>query len=335
MKILVTGSSGTIGSVVVAMLHNAGHTVIGVDSTIAAPWTHESCGMYVHYNVDIRNYEAMSAIISHWLPDAVIHLAGAKVGNPDYLMSVNAAATRQLFKLLTHQNCRTFVFANTSSKYTDVTHNCIDSSDERLATRHKKIPPYAISKLNAENFLKEWLNRSMYSDGTVYVSIPTAVSLNIFQLMDARTPATPTYLEQIEKAYSDNKPFEVYTHNNIPFMRSYVSVRDVAVAFVLAAQKNHGKGQYIDLDICADTPHTGVDIYLEFMYGAGIHPTSVIVDRGIDTFGPSFVNFSKDELIEKRLTPNLIGDNRKAYEVLKWKPRVGLRDIITHFKSQQ
>lgn len=333
MKILVTGSSGIIGRAVVDMLYSAGHTVIGVDSIIDVPWTHESCGMYVHYSVNIRDSAAMSAIISRWLPDAVIHLAGAKRGSPDFLMDANTRATQLLYKLLTHQNCRTFVFANTSSKYTDITRSCMSTSDEPLKVRNKKISPYAISKVKAEFLLKNWLNLEV-EDAEVYESVPTAVSLNIFQLMDATTSDTPTYIEQIKLAYRANKPFEVYTHNNIPFMRSYVSVRDVAMAFVLAATKNHGKGQYIDLDICADTPHTGVDIYLEFMYGAGILPTKVIVDIGVDTFGPSFVNFTKDDLIEKRLTPNLIGDNRKAYEILKWKPHDTLREVVTSFKSE-
>lgn len=88
MKVLVTGSSGLIGSEAVEYYEQAGHHVIGVDNNMRAEffghqgdtlWNlkrlKESTQNFVHYGIDIRDRQALFELFSGQVFDLIIHCA--------------------------------------------------------------------------------------------------------------------------------------------------------------------------------------------------------------------------------------------------------------------
>jgi len=88
MKILVTGSSGLIGSEVVSHFHNLGWEVHGIDNNMRAnffgadgsnQWNQSrlqvSLKGFWHHELDIRNRQAILECVSELRPDAVVHAA--------------------------------------------------------------------------------------------------------------------------------------------------------------------------------------------------------------------------------------------------------------------
>jgi CDP-paratose 2-epimerase len=100
MKVLVTGSSGLIGSEAVLWFDQQGHTVVGVDNNMRADFfgpKGDTSWMlarlkdktrFRHVNADIRDRAAMFALWQEYRPDLIIHCAAQP--------SHDLAATRPL-----------------------------------------------------------------------------------------------------------------------------------------------------------------------------------------------------------------------------------------------
>lgn len=87
-KILVTGSSGLIGSEVVTFFSNSGSTLHGVDNNMrevffgpqgSTRWNQQrlqsSLANFHHHELDIRDRAAVLALVAEIRPDAVVHTA--------------------------------------------------------------------------------------------------------------------------------------------------------------------------------------------------------------------------------------------------------------------
>ena len=152
MRVLVTGSDGYIGQVLVPMLERSGHEVVGLDSGLfrdcvfpgqptAAPPTIWS---------DVRDVAA-----DHLAGfEAVLHLAGLSndpLGdlNPQVTYDINHAASVRLARLAKSQGVTRFVFASSCSNYGTSGDGFLDES----APVHP-VTPYAESKVLAERDLK-------------------------------------------------------------------------------------------------------------------------------------------------------------------------------------
>jgi CDP-paratose 2-epimerase len=88
MKVLITGSSGLIGSEAVAWFDGQGHTVLGVDNNMRrdffgekgdTSWMlkrlKERTRHFTHVPADIRDRAAMLKLFDEWRPDLIIHCA--------------------------------------------------------------------------------------------------------------------------------------------------------------------------------------------------------------------------------------------------------------------
>jgi CDP-paratose 2-epimerase len=88
MKVLITGSSGLIGSEAVKYFDGLGCEVIGIDNNMRALFFGTKGDTtpilnnlnlitknFLHLNVDIRNRSEINNIFSYYLPDAIIHCA--------------------------------------------------------------------------------------------------------------------------------------------------------------------------------------------------------------------------------------------------------------------
>jgi CDP-paratose 2-epimerase len=138
MKILVTGSSGLIGSEAVTYFDERGHQIVGIDSNMRAvffgeqgdtTWNRDrllaSTKNFKHFDLDIRNREDIFRFFSEHKFDAVIHCAAqpshdkaAQIALMDF--DVNAVGTVNLLEAA-RQNFpdSPFIHVSTNKVYGD------------------------------------------------------------------------------------------------------------------------------------------------------------------------------------------------------------------------
>jgi nucleoside-diphosphate-sugar epimerase len=147
MRVLVTGHLGYIGTVMVPMLLQKGHQVVGLDSDLYARSTFGD-GIVDVPNIkkDVRDVEKKD--LQGF--DAVIHLAGLSndpLGdlNPDLTYEINHRASVRLAEFSKEVGIRRFIFSSSCSNY--------GAGGEDLLNEHSAfnpVTPYGISKVMVE-----------------------------------------------------------------------------------------------------------------------------------------------------------------------------------------
>ncbi len=147
MRVLVTGHKGYIGTVMVPMLLNAGHEVVGLDSDLFqqctfAPGIHD----VPERRIDLRDVQAGS--LEGF--DAIVHLAALSndpLGdlNPDITYEINHAASVRLARLAKGAGIPRFLYSSSCSSYGKAGDALIDETAEL-----HPITAYAISKVRVE-----------------------------------------------------------------------------------------------------------------------------------------------------------------------------------------
>jgi nucleoside-diphosphate-sugar epimerase len=151
MRILLTGSDGYLGAIMLPLLQATGHEVTGLDAGyfgIDCHSSYEVDGRFIWK--DIRDVTA--ADLQGF--DAVIHLAALSndpLGklNPAWTYEINHLATVRLGRLSKEAGVRRFLYSSTCSVY-----GVADARD--LATEDvplRPLTPYAVSKVRAEEDL--------------------------------------------------------------------------------------------------------------------------------------------------------------------------------------
>lgn len=138
MKVIITGSSGLIGSEAVLHFARSGHQVFGIDNNLRRHFfgpdgdtsqvlamLRERAPRFVHHEEDIRDRAAMSRLVQEIGPDAIIHCAAqpshdlaAKLPFEDF--DTNAVGTLNLLEA-TRRGApdAVFVFMSTNKVYGD------------------------------------------------------------------------------------------------------------------------------------------------------------------------------------------------------------------------
>ncbi len=147
MRVLVTGSSGYIGSVLVPHLSAAGHEVVGLDTNLFnAGRFGDAQGEFCQRNVDIRDVQPIDLAGF----DAICHLAALSndpLGNldPQLTHEINHVAAVRLAQLAKEAGVQRFVFSSSCSTY--------GAAGDGLLTEDAELNPvtaYGESKVAAE-----------------------------------------------------------------------------------------------------------------------------------------------------------------------------------------
>ena len=191
--ILVTGSSGLIGSQTCRFFGQQGYRVVGIDNdmrsyffgkeatttqTLKELRDHPSID-YTHYDIDIRNREKLNCVFEKYSFDVVIHTAAqpshdwaAKEPLTDY--SINSTATLYLLECL-RKYCpeATFIFTSTNKVYGDTpnglpleeketrweinnNHRFKKGIDETMSIDNSTHSIFGVSKLSADLMVQEY-----------------------------------------------------------------------------------------------------------------------------------------------------------------------------------
>ena len=161
MSVLVTGGAGYIGSHTVVELINNGYDVVIVDNfsnskPIVIDRLKEITGKEIKfYELDVCDYDKLSAVFEKENIDAVIHFAGYKavgesVSKPLMYYRNNLDSTLTLLEVMNKYNVKKIVFSSSATVYGDPEVLPI-KEDARLSTTN----PYGATKLYIEGILKD------------------------------------------------------------------------------------------------------------------------------------------------------------------------------------
>jgi len=186
MKILVTGSSGLIGSEVVVYFSQRGHQIVGVDNNQRAVffgpqgdtrWNQQrlqsSLKNYTHIELDIRDRQGVLALMNKEKPDAIVHTAAqpshdraAAIPFEDF--DTNANGTHNLLEAV-RRSCpeSPFVHMSTNKVYGDAP-NLIKLEEQ--ATRWDYADP-AYADGIAETFTIDQSKHSLFGASKVAADI--------------------------------------------------------------------------------------------------------------------------------------------------------------------
>lgn len=229
MRIVVTGSEGYLGGVIVSALQQRGHDVLGMDSGFFADCLLTDAPDMITAHHDIR--DAPAELLDG--ADAVVHLAALSndpVGSlhPEWTREINLTATVRLAELAKTAGVPRFVFASSCIMY--------GAADGAVADETTALDPkteYAKSKALAEAALTELADDGFspvfLRNGTVYG-------------LSARMRLDTVFNDFLAAALTTGT---VVVRGDGQEWRPVVDIRDVAIAFaaVLAAPAELVHGQ--------------------------------------------------------------------------------------------
>lgn len=162
MKVILTGGAGYIGSHTLIELLALGHEICVIDNFVNSS---PECLNRVRrisnrdfevVTADIRDTEALTACLTAFRPDAVIHFAGLKAvgeseARPVDYYDTNVTGTLSLLAAMDAAGCQRIVFSSSATVYGDPDYL---PYDEAHPCRPASV--YGRTKLMAEQILTDW-----------------------------------------------------------------------------------------------------------------------------------------------------------------------------------
>lgn len=230
-KILVTGSAGYVGSVLVRKLLKQGYQVVGYDNlTFGGSSLIELMGdkSFSFVRGDVRDLSKLELALTG--VDGVVHLAAivgdpACAAQPDEATEINYDATVNLYELAKSKKVKRFIFISTCSNYGKM------SSEQEYVTEESKLAPvslYASLKVKAEKYILDEKNK-------INTTIPTILRFATAYGISPR-PRFDLTVNEFVREISLDRNLVVFGEQ---FWRPYCHVEDLArsAIVVLEAEK--------------------------------------------------------------------------------------------------
>jgi UDP-glucose 4-epimerase len=242
---LLTGGAGYIGSHIADEFISAGKKVIVYDSLYQGLESRIEFLRKKHQvdipliKADVLDYKRLDEVIKKHNIYGIVHTAalkavGESVEKPDLYFQVNLTATIGLLKIAEDNNVRNFIFSSTAAVYgsPDSVEPC--KEDGQLLP----ISPYGASKLQAEEYVKEFLGKPG-NHGTTLRFFNVIGSAAAPELLDNSVEnLVPIVINKIKKAEPPVIFGSDYPTADGTCIRDYVDVRDIARAHLAAADSH-------------------------------------------------------------------------------------------------
>ena len=307
-KILVTGGSGYIGSVVVRRLLERGYQVTVFDNLERGHRCNVPVGVRLIVG-DLRNWSDIEAAMDEERPEAVMHFAayalvGESMANPMMYFENNVKGGVNLLTAMEKVNCNRIIFSSTCATYGVPESLPIEETTPQLPTNS-----YGQSKLMFEQMCL-WLQKTKGLKPTFLRYFNAAGAVPALGLGEDHDPETHIIPNVLKVALGLREYVEVfgadYPTPDGTCIRDYVHIEDLCTAHILALEKdalgayNLGTGKGVSVNEIVETSRkvTG-------------HPIPV-------KCGP---RRSGDP-------PALYASGNKARKVLGWKPTCSDIDTI-------
>lgn len=308
--ILVAGGAGYIGSHMTALLVEKGYEVVVVDNLCTG---HRSAVKGAALRVgDLRDGDFLERVFSEFSVDGVINFAafslvGESMTDPLKYYDNNVKGAIGILTAMKNHGVNKIVFSSTAATYGVPKRQPIEETDPT-----DPINPYGASKLTIEGLLR-------WCDGAYGIKY---AALRYFNAAGADTAADigedhspETHLiPNVLSAALGKKSLELYGDDyptpDGTCIRDYIHVRDLVEAHLLALE-------YLDKG-----GESG-----PFNLGSGDgYSVKEIVETARRVTGKPIPAAMKPR--RPGDPPTLIASNKKAKEVLGWKPKRGLEEII-------
>ena len=311
--ILVAGGAGYIGSHMVALLVKRGYDVIVADNLRTGHWQAVK-GARKLYVGDLRDGSFLHQVFTENKIDGVINFAafslvGESVTNPLKYYGNNVEGAVSLLTAMQAHGVDKIVFSSTAATYGEPEKQPIEEGDRTEPTN-----PYGATKLAIENMLK-WCDGAY---GIRYVALRyfnAAGSDTEAGIGEDHNPESHLIPLVMKTALGQRDHIgifgEDYPTPDGTCVRDYIHVKDLAEAHLLALEYLERGG--------------GSDV---FNLGNG---TGYSVREIIDT-ARRVTSKEIKAVAEPRRGGDpsvLIASNKKAAQVLGWKPALGLEQIIS------
>ena len=225
MKVLVTGSLGYIGTVLVPMLLERDHDVIGLDTDLYSRCTFTGKLPDIEtMKVDVRDLRKDDLVGF----EAIIHLAGLSndpLGDyrPELTAEINGEASIHLAAKAKAVAIKRFLYASSCSNYGAAGENFLDEG-----ANFNPVTPYGVSKVNVEKGLSKMADDDF---SPTFMRASTAYGLSPRIRFDLVTNNLTAWAFTTGKVYlkSDGSPW-----------RPIVHVEDISRAYVAALEAPQG-----------------------------------------------------------------------------------------------
>ena len=310
--ILVAGGAGYIGSHMVALLVKRGYDVIVADNLRTGHWQSVK-GARKLYVGDLRDGSFLHQVFTENKIDGVINFAacslvGESVTNPLKYYGNNVEGAVSLLTAMQAHGVDKIVFSSTAATYGEPEKQPIEEGDRTEPTN-----PYGATKLAIENMLK-WCDRAY---GIRYVALRyfnaagSDTEAGIGEDHEPESHLIPLVMKTALGQRDHIGIFgEDYPTPDGTCVRDYIHVKDLAEAHLLALE-------YLERGGSSDVFNLGS--------GTGYSVREIIDTARRVTGRPIPV---KAEPRRGGDPSVLIASNKKAAEVLGWKPSRSLEQIV-------
>lgn len=312
VNVLVTGSSGYIGSSLIKYLDETQF----IDKVICYD---------ISDGNDILDEKCLVETLKLNKINVVVHLAALSSvsvcnENPKDAIHVNAIGTRTLLNAMSASGCKHIIYASTSSVYGDS-----DKFPYYERTFLEPCSPYGATKLLGEHTIYNHYNikgnegnylifRMFNVVGTSgFLDIDNKISAGYDRLFGALESGNVTI-------YGTN-----YCTSDGTCERDYISLRDVCKAYILGIKMMTENKVREVVNICSGSPLSVKQIIIKWnsisldIYSGRLNP---------EIFGP--IPNVRISYGNRRIgdTTTVYGSKEKALALLGWKPRKKIEDII-------
>lgn len=295
---LITGGAGFVGTVLVDLLRRHRPVVVVDDLSVGRLMPTQADGLTC-YRADVRDRQAMIAIMEQHRPAHVVHLAAIHhiptcENDPFHATDVNVMGFQAVLDACARTGCGHVVLASSGAVYD--WHDGALTEDAALAPQDV----YAASKAANEHQLTAWVKAGRGA-GII------ARMFNVIGPNDPNGHLIPDLLRRMDAAAGGPLTLRM---GNLDRRRDFVDVNDMAAGLACLAGR-HGTDMDV-YNLCSGREYSAADIALRLAAHRGVR-----------------VELLSDPALCRAVDrPTQLGDPQKISRVLGWRAERDLDDSI-------